>query len=390
MIERVKLDKKYIRYGLYVVIVGLLLFLGYRIINNGELILSSIGKYVGRFFRIIAPVFYGFIVSYLLFRPVVFIQSVLGSIYTKISKRAASENIENGFRIISIVSIFAVIIYVAVITINFIVPPIVENIEILLSRLPEFNNQISTWVEDIVEKLNENNIDISNTGNLTSTIINNLSLISNSVLSFIATSISQISSFVLDFVLTVILTFYFLKDKESLFHNFRGFRDVVMPGKVGKAITIFLKDLDEIVGKFLVAEILDSIIVGIVSTILLLLINHPFAILIGCVAGFANIIPYIGPLIGAALALGLGMFSSWSLGITGAVLLLLYQQVDGNFVQPKIVGDKIGLTPVWILIVVLIGGSYFGALGMILSMPIAGLIKIYFNRYAQWKKNKNI
>lgn len=390
MIERVKLHKKYIRYGLYVVIVGLLLFLGYRIINNGELILSSIGKYVGRFFRIIAPVFYGFIVSYLLFRPVVFIQSVLGSIYTKIRKRSASENIENGFRIISIVSIFAVIIYVAVITINFIVPPIVENIQILLSRLPEFSNQISTWVEEIVEKLNENNIDISNTGNLTSTIINNLSLISNSALSFIATSISQISSFVLDFVLTVILTFYFLKDKESLFHNFRGFRDVVMPGKVGKAITIFLKDLDEIVGKFLVAEILDSIIVGIVSTILLLLIKHPFAILIGCVAGVTNIIPYIGPLIGAVLALGLGIFSSWSLGITGAVLLLLYQQVDGNFVQPKIVGDKIGLTPVWILIVVLIGGSYFGALGMILSMPIAGLIKIYFNRYAQWKKNKNI
>lgn len=98
-----------------------------------------------------------------------------------------------------------------------------------------------------------------------------------------------------------------------------------------------------------------------------------------------NIIPYVGPIIGAALAFGLGIFSSLGLGVSGAILLLLYQQIDGNFVQPKIVGDKVGLIPVWILIAVLIGGSYFGAIGMILSIPVAGLIRIYFNRYAKYK-----
>ena len=72
----------------------------------------------------------------------------------------------------------------------------------------------------------------------------------------------------------------------------------------------------------------------------------------------------------------------------GAVLLLLYQQIDGNLVQPKIVGDQIGLSPVWILIAVLIGGSYFGALGMILSMPVAGLMRVYLNRYARYKNER--
>ena len=163
-------------------------------------------------------------------------------------------------------------------------------------------------------------------------------------------------------------------------------RDVLLPYKVGRALTIFLLDLDNIVGRFIVGEILDSVIVGVVSTILLLIIRHPFAVLIGVIAGVTNIIPYIGPVIGAALAFFFGIFTSLPLGIIGAILLLLYQQIDGNFVQPKIVGDKIGLSPVWILIAVLIGGSYFGPIGMILSMPVAGLLKVYFNRYSEYKK----
>ncbi|MBX7361164.1 AI-2E family transporter [Clostridium chauvoei] len=387
MLEKLRIENKYIRCGIYGIISILVLFLGYKIIDNGSYLINNMKESIFNFFNIISPVFYAFLISYLLFRPVVFFQNLFSKLYNKITKKQVSDGLYRAFRILGIIIMFGIIIITLALVINFIIPPIIENIKILLNKLPEYQIQMKVWIEGIVESLNKNNIDIQTTGELATVFTDKLFLFGNEVLAFITNSITSLSSFLLDLILTIILTFYFLKDKEILFRNFRKFRDVIMPGKVGRFLTIFFNDIDEIVGKFLVAEILDSVIVGVVSTILMLIINHPFAILIGCVAGFTNIIPYIGPVIGAALAFGLGIFNTLSLGITGAILLLLYQQIDGNFVQPKIVGDKVGLVPVWILIVVLIGGSYFGAIGMILSIPIAGIIRIYFNRY---EKSKNI
>ena len=244
------------------------------------------------------------------------------------------------------------------------------------------------WINEAVERLNSKNIDIKNTGKLSKEIVDKIAGISEKVLGSIVSVISNLSSFLVNFVVTVILVVYFLVYKEDLVIQVKKVRDILLPKKFGKALTIFLHDLDNIVGRFLVGEILDSTIVGIVSTVLLLIIKHPFAVLIGFIAGITNVIPYVGPIIGAALAFFLGIFTSIPLGVMGAILLLLYQQIDGNLVQPKIVGDQIGLSPVWVLIAVLIGGSYFGALGMILSMPVAGLMRVYLNRYERYKNER--
>ncbi|SHH90195.1 Predicted PurR-regulated permease PerM [Clostridium collagenovorans DSM 3089] len=389
MFKKLKIEKRYITYGILVLVFGLLLLIGYKVINNSGNILMSLEAIFRNFFIIIAPIFYGFILSYLLFRPVLYVQRLFIKLYERASEKKASESIESAFRILSIVIVLAIIIGTIILIINFVLPPIIENIKVLLGKLPQYKEQINLWLQEVATQLNENNIEVQSTGQVADKIVNKVSFLSDKFLSFIAKGIIDLSSFVLNSVLTAIFTFYFLKDKESLFGNFRRIRDVLMPGKVGRAVTIFFRDLDEVVGKFLIAEIFDCIIVGIVSTILLVIIKHPFAILIGFMAGVTNIIPFVGPVIGAALAFGLGVFTSFGLGVAGAILLLLYQQVDGNFIQPKIVGDKIGLSPIWILIVVLIGGNYFGAMGMILSMPIAGLIKIYFNRYAAHKRVVN-
>lgn len=389
MFKKLKIEKRYITYGILVLVFGLLLLIGYKVINNSGNILMTLETILKNFFVIVAPIFYGFILAYLLFRPVLYVQRLFIKLYERASKKKASESIESAFRILSIVIVLAIIIGTIILIINFVLPPIIENIKVLLGKLPQYKEQINLWLQEVATQLNENNIEVQSTGQVADKIVDKVSFLSDKFLSFIAKGIIDLSSFVLNSVLTAIFTFYFLKDKESLFGNFRRIRDVLMPGKLGRGITIFFRDLDEVVGKFLIAEIFDCIIVGIVSTVLLVIIKHPFAILIGFMAGVTNIIPFVGPVIGAALAFGLGVFTSFGLGVAGAILLLLYQQVDGNFIQPKIVGDKIGLSPIWILIVVLIGGSYFGAMGMILSMPVAGLIKIYFNRYAAHKRIVN-
>ena len=386
MIDKLKKDKFYIKYGIIIIFIAIVVVLTVKTITHGEEILHWTIRSINRFISIITPVIYAFLIAYLLYQPIKFIEKYL-------NKRISSKNKKNKdysrlVRTLSISIVFIVTIIILIIVYNYLIPPILQNIKNIIASLPEFQEKLIMWVNEAVERLNSKNIDIENTGKLSKEIIDRIGVISEKILGGIVSVLSNLSSFLVNFVVTVILVIYFLIYNEVLVRQIRKVRDVLLPKSVGTALTIFLHDLDNIVGRFLVGEILDSTIVGIVSTVLLLIIKHPFAVLIGFIAGITNVIPYVGPIIGAALAFFFGIFTSIPLGVIGAVLLLLYQQIDGNLVQPKIVGDQIGLSPVWILIAVLIGGSYFGALGMILSMPVAGLMRVYLNRYTRYKNER--
>lgn len=386
MIDKLKNDKFYIKYGIIIIFIAIVVVLTVKIITHGEELLNWIIIDIKRFISIITPVIYAFLIAYLLYQPIKFIEKYLNK--KILYKNKKNKNYSGLIRALSISIVFIVTIIVLIIVYNYLIPPILQNVKNIINSLPEFQEKIVMWINEAVERLNSKNIDIKNTGKLSKEIVDKIAGISEKVLGSIVSVISNLSSFLVNFVVTVILVVYFLVYKEDLVRQVKKVRDILLPKKFGKALTIFLHDLDNIVGRFLVGEILDSTIVGIVSTVLLLIIKHPFAVLIGFIAGITNVIPYVGPIIGAALAFFLGIFTSIPLGVMGAILLLLYQQIDGNLVQPKIVGDQIGLSPVWVLIAVLIGGSYFGALGMILSMPVAGLMRVYLNRYERYKNER--
>ena len=137
-------------------------------------------------------------------------------------------------------------------------------------------------------------------------------------------------------------------------------------------------------------KLIAAILAGVFSTLILLVIRHPFAILVGLVTGVTNVIPYIGPILGALLGCVLGLFSSLNLAILSLILLTIYQQLDANVIQPKLLSNSVGLNPVWVLIAILIGGHYLGMVGMIVSIPSAALEIYLTRRYHRLKINKNI
>ncbi|MDU4892094.1 MAG: AI-2E family transporter [Clostridium sp.] len=386
MIDKLKSNKLYIKYGVIIIFIAIVAVLAVKIIAYWDFILDFLVLEVSEFFSIIAPILYAILLAYLLYQPIKYIDKFLYNCFN--SKNDKIKKYNKLIRFISVLIMLGVVVILLILVYNFLIPPMLRSINEIIHSLPEFQAQLRTWTNELVQQLNSKNINVQNTGHLSGDIIDKVGVVAQGALNTVFSLFSNLSSIVLDTVVTIILTVYFLIDRERLIYQLRRIRDVLFPPRIGRGISIFIHDLDDIVGGFLVGEVLDSIIVGIVSALLLLLIRHPFAILIGVIAGVTNIIPYVGPIIGAALAFFFGIFTSIPLGIAGAVLLLLYQQIDGNFVQPKIVGDKIGLSPVWVLIAVLIGGSYFGALGMILSMPFAGLLRIYFNRYSDYKRLK--
>lgn len=376
MINKLNISKKHINYGIFIIIIGAALFLAFSLISNGGVILNGIGNIIAHFLNVISPIIYAFIISYILYYPVIKIEGLI----LKIVGDKNRDKFRVGARVISILLMIIILILVTIGLINFIIPPLVNNIDSLLSSLPQYEQRINTMIWELNDYLASLSIDADTTTGFVSQIKLLVGNIAERALGLISSTIGSTAGFIVDFIVTVILAVYFFKDKEKIFDALNKFGVIVFSEKVRRNIKIFISDLDNIVGQFLLGEILDSIIVGIVSALLMFFIGNPFAVLIGLVAGITNIIPYVGPIVGAVLAFFLGSFTSLKMGIWGFVLLILYQQVDGNFVQPKIVGDKVGLSPVWILIAVLIGGSYLGPLGMIVGVPIAALVAVYIDR----------
>ncbi|MGL4343814.1 MAG: AI-2E family transporter [Cellulosilyticaceae bacterium] len=387
--NHLKTYKDEIRKGLFWIVVGTLLFIAYKLVQNGPYLLQTAVGIIGNFLDIISPIIWAFCLAYLLYRPVRAIQRGGIMVYTKLSKKEMGEKGEGIARALSIILVLIIIIGLIKMMFQFIVPPLFANIESLIQAMPAFSQRMLEWMGQVTDFVGTMDIDWAAQGaKIIDTVQGALLSGLHIIWASLGTAIGSVSSFVVDFVVTVILTFYFLKDKEKIFAAINKFGMIVCSQKVLHYIKVFLRDLDDVVGKFLVGTIFASTVVGIISSILMLLIGHPFAVLVGVVAGITNVIPYVGPLIGALLALILGIFKSVKVGVLGLSLLLLYQQVDGNIIQPKIMGESVGVAPVWILMAVLVGGSYFGGIGMIISIPIAALTSVYINRIYQKKINR--
>lgn len=377
MFDKVNISKRYLNIGIVTLIIGVILLFVYQLsLHSGDILLAA-KQLLFNFITIISPIIYAFVIAYVLYRPLIFIEKNLMKLTKKLTKKSLPAG---ALRLISILILAIIVVWSILTLINSIFPPIVNSINTLLNSLPNFQNEITTWLTNLMPHFESIQITESQIHELTSLLTNFLKTLGRNLLSVGTGVVTNLTGLVINTIATIILTFYFLKDKETIFMGIDRLGTVILSTKMKSHLKHFLNDLHEIFGNFIVGQLTDATIVGIASSILLLIIGHPFALLIGVIAGVTNIIPYVGPIIGAALAFILGLFTSVKLGVLGFILLIAYQQVDGYFIQPKILGDSVGLAPVWIFMAILIGGNYFGALGMILAVPLAALAKVYVDR----------
>ena len=306
-----------------------------------------------------------------------FIERLVHILWIKITNQKLSHKTT---RLISLLTLVILIFGFITFLTKLLIPPLFQNLLTIGEALPNFQTILTDWLSKISPYFESIYISETQIQKLAVYITNFLSQFLTTIFDSRSGVITNVASFFIHLVATIILTFYFLKDREAILKTIDNVSMILLSSKLRQRIKYFLKDLHEVFGNFILGQLLDALIVGIASTTLLLIIGHPFALLIGVIAGITNVIPYIGPIIGAALALILGIFTNVKLGILGCVLLIIYQQIDGNIIQPKILGDSVGLAPVWIFIAILVGGSYLGAVGMIISVPLVALMKRYFDR----------
>lgn len=296
------------------------------------------------------------------------------------------KSVKNKFKIsdtLAILAVFLVVILIFLILGFTVFPKTVSDVKNLIMKFPEYYKQT---LESINEFLGQyevfKNINLDN-----SFIANNLSKIYSkqkaNAANLIVSSAKNVMSFIFSLVLTPIFTFYFLKDKDDIREKLK---KMIPKQKNDRLMKLFSK-MHQDMTKYISGKIKMAIFVGFATFIMLLVLGVEFSFVIGIITCVADIVPYVGPLMGLVPAFVFAFIESPIRALWIFVLYLFIQWIENNIVGPKILSEETGFHPIVVLFLLIVGGSLFGFLGMILSVPIALVIKTVYNEYVVNKNN---
>lgn len=371
-----KLDKNLLKYCLYATVTVLLIYLGITIFNNIGNIFSSLSNTLLAGIKIVKPLLIALVIAYLLKPGVSTIEIFLGKkkIFKKINSRRA----------VGIIIIYSLVlaVFMGIISGIYIMigGKLSNNITIanMVTYLTTYFNNSTLSVSSISKKLQSLNISIPS--NLNVQIANVVSYIqtyfSSSIGGF-TTSILSLGSNIATFFIAIILSIYLIQDSEYFVNFWNKFFNLIFKkNKVGNKLNEIFHIIDDTFFNYIRGQLLEACIVGILSSIVLYFIGIDYAIVIGIIAGICNMVPYIGPVVGTILAIVMALLSGQPINAVWATVgMLVVQQIDNNLLAPKIVGNSVGLHPVFTMLAIIIGGNVGGFLGMLIAVPVIASIK---------------
>jgi len=280
-------------------------------------------------------------------------------------------------KVLAIIVVFGIIIALLILTIFFLIPSVINQLNILYNEIPKFINSYQTLILSLEPQLSR----FIDPADVESLLKENLSELQKSILGFSQTIIiylsNIVSSITFGVVIVPLILFYLMKDififKENLYifvskENKKEFKEV-------------LEEIDNIISGFIRGRIIVCFIVGTLIGIGLYFLNLKFALIIGIISGVFNFIPYLGPIVGVVLALIFALGSPWWTLLMIVVLFVLVNQLEAIYLNPNILGKGLGLHPLTVILSILICGQLLGILGVLVAVPLAAILKVLAIRY---------
>lgn len=345
--------------------------------DNMDVVWGIIKNIVG----ILTPFFLGFMIAYILNYP-------YKLFYSKAFKKMGQKRkfFLRFKKPLSIVCTY--ILFFAVITalLVIVVPQIAVNVANLIENIPEYVktgwnyiDQIFNWINTIFKtelSLDATVQEVTNqvTKYFTSGNFVNTADATKNIITTLTNIVNSTASGLYNFLMSLIISIYFLSAKEQLCRQIKKIAVAFIPIRYLPKVYEIVDVTDTKCGRFLVGDILDAGLIGILVYIVMTICQLPYAPMIAVLIGVTNIIPFFGPFIGgipSALILFLvdPMDMVWFV-----IILVVIQQLDGNIFKPKIIGNQLGISSFWVLFSVIVGGALFGLPGFILGTPIYAAI----------------
>ena len=348
--------------------------------------LGPIATAISTIISTVSSVLYGVVMAFLM-APVydrigIWVGEILSSLFPKWKKS------DKYAKMIATLACLVILILVVFTLIMMIIPELVNSITNVISYAPSGAENLEAWLKDILNK--NPNLEKLIIGNYLDISARLSDIATTTVLPNVNTYIKNLSSGVLNalgvvvnIIIGLMVMMYLLNMKTTLASQAKKIVYAVAGVKIGNEIVTEARYIKNMFEKFIVGKIIDSIIIGIINYVFMAIIHMPYALLISVVVGVTNVIPFFGPFIGAIPSIILLLLISPVTALQFAVWILILQQVDGNIIGPKILGQTTGLPSFWVLFSILLFGGLFGIVGMIIAVPTWAIIYRTISRLSE-------
>jgi len=366
-----KFNKRYFTIALYVFLTISACVLFYLLVQNFD----SVRNAFASFFNTVKPIFYGFIIAYILNPIMNFIERLFKK--QKKLKFKTKKSLRAWTLVLTYLFAFTVVaIFLLIIT-----PNLTASVNLLVSNISVYSKNLNGLIQEIISSAQGylENIPILSDQlenfakafeDITGTLVDWIKDLFPTAVGFI----SRISVGVSNFIVGLVVSMYMLGDKEKFIAQIKKFSLAVVKQKyVDRAIKL-LRFVHVTIGSFLNGKIIDSLIIGVITFITLSLFRIPFPLLLSVIIAITNILPFFGPIIGAVTCIFLLLMIEPMQAVWFAILILIIQQVDGNIIGPKILGKTTGISALWVVVSILVGNALFGFWGMLLGVPVCAVL----------------
>lgn len=374
-------DKKYLYWGItaFCVIAAAILF--YMALNYLPLLRRGLSSLL----HILSPFIWGLVICYLL---APFMRMVEWKLFLPLSKKLYKKNNRrDGTRFARSMSVLlSELFLLAILTalVCLIIPQLYSSLQNMVTNSPMYIETASRWVTQLLEDFPEIEHYVSQTlGEVNDSLIK---WIQNTVLPELGSLISNVTSGVYyaimgvyNLVIGIIVSVYVLSNLEQFGASAKRILYAVFSVETARKILDGLDFTDRTFMGFINGKLLDSAIIGLICYIVCAILRMPYSLLVSVIVGVTNIIPFFGPFIGAVPSAIIILLVDPIKCLIFIAFIILLQQLDGNVIGPKILGNSVGINGFWVMFSIILGAGFFGFWGMLLGVPVFVIIYAAIN-----------
>ena len=376
--------KGYWRWGLtaFLTVCAILVF--YDAFYQG----GTLQQILGKLAQVLAPVFYGLAMAYLLTPLVKWFERGILWCVSKLRKQLPDKPLKHGkglLRAGAILLTWAVVLALTYWLMSVLIPQLVERVTMLINNARYYytkvyrwtdtwlkeNPEIGSWANDVLSEYYNNGLK-----NLTDTILPKAQELAATLTGGIWVGIRSVIGFAMDLIVGIIISVYLLAMKEKSLARCCKMIYATMKQETAELVLTGLHNTNQVFSGFVRGKLLDSLIIGILCFIGCSILKMPYTPLVSVVVGVTNVIPFFGPFLGAIPSAFLILLVSPLKCLYFIIFIILLQQLDGNVIGPKILGDSTGISSFWVIVAILVGGGFFGVPGMFFGVPVFACLRM--------------
>ena len=350
----------------------------YVILNH----LGDIFGTIGYFFKLLSPVLMGIVIAFVI-DPLarLFQQTIFSKIKKETPKRTLSV-------LISIILVIAGIVLLLV----ALVPQLVSSIVTIANNFNVYVNSLERMIASLAGRFSSDKVDLSSITDATNQLLDRISEVLPQLLNRLINTSFSIGTRFFNFLVAFILAIYFLMDKTRLMDGCSWLLSFIIKESRYEGVSRFLSRCNKILIEYVIYDLIDGLIVGVANFIFMKSMNMPYAILVSVIVGITNLAPTFGPIAGGVIGgIILILVSPWQT-LWFVIFTVILQTIDGYILKPKLFGGTFGVSSLWILICIIIGGRLMGVAGILVAIPFAAIfvviIRDYFSPWLQRRDEK--